>query len=98
MGSSMWRSWGCGGSSGDSRKVLGDVASSLGGGAEESRAGGPPHLQGGGDHYHGFGRFCFGGVFGEHTAELAFVSFGDDHPPEAIFDVEFAEENGFGVS
>ena len=34
---------------------------------------------------------------GQNITELALVCFGHHHAPESIFDVQFAEEDGFGV-
>ena len=72
---------------------LGNVAAGFGGRTEESWAGSPSHLEGSGDHDHDV-IVGVGWVRGEDVAELILVGFGHHHAPEAVLDVELAEEDG----
>jgi hypothetical protein len=69
------------------------VSASLGGGAEESGAGGPSHLKCSWDHKADFLRWL-AWELREDIAELFLLVSGDTHPPETILDVQFAEEDG----
>ena len=70
-----------------------NVPASLCCGAEIGRAGGPAHLEGCRDDNEWFG-IRVGRIRGQNITELFLVGIRDNHPPEAILDVELGKEDG----
>ena len=62
-------------------------------GAEIGRAGGPAHLEGCRDDNEWF-LIWVGWVGGQNIAELFLVGVRDNHPPEAVLDVELGKQDG----